>query len=305
MTDRAPSQTTTGAPHPQRYNPTVTAALWAVGAMLNFTVMIVLIRYVSKSLSAIDVAFYRSAIGVALMLPFVFRGGIAAGLTSLKTKRPWLHSLRGLLTYCALVTYVYAVANMKLVDAIALNATIPLWTVVLAALILSETVGPRRWLVTVLGFGGALIILRPGFAEIGLPAIAALVSAAFYGATSIVVKSLSRTETPQRIVFYTNLSLTVIAAAPAIIFWNPPTWAQVPFVIGIGVSGTLAHLCLTRAYMNADASFVAPFDFIRLVLVTIAGYALFGEKSSVWVWIGALLVMSSTIYITRAEAKRR
>ena len=304
MNDRARPQSDAGARRPERFNPTVTAAFWAVGAMINFTIMIVLIRYVSDTLTAIDVAFYRSAVGVVLMLPFVFRRGIANGLVSLKTKRPWLHTLRGLLTYLALVTYVYAVANMPLVDAIALNATIPLWTVIFAALILSEAVGPRRWLVTMLGFVGAIIILRPGFVDVGWAAIAALVSAAFYGATGITVKALSRTEPPQRIVFYTNLILTLIAAAPAIVFWNPPTWEQVPLVIGIGLSGTLAHLCLTRAYMRADASFIAPFDFIRLVLVTIAGYMLFAEETSIWVWIGALVVMSSTIYITRVEARR-
>lgn len=279
------------------------AALWALGAMVCFTAMIVLIRMVSKSLTALDISFYRSVIGVAIMLPLIFRGGVGRGIEQLKTNRPGLMTLRGVLTYIALVAWIYAVSNMVLADAVALNATIPLWTVVLAGLILGERVSKRRWLVIILGFTGALIILRPGFQAISLAAAAALVSAFFYGSAATVTKLLARTEPVNGIVLYTNLALAIVSAGPAIIWWNPPSWAQVPHVLGIGLAGTLAHVCITRAYRLADASFVAPFDFVRLVLITSAGYLLFGEQVSTFVWIGAAIVISSTIYLTRVEAR--
>jgi drug/metabolite transporter (DMT)-like permease len=279
------------------------SALWALGAMGCFTAMIVMIRYVSDVLTPFDIAFYRAVVSVLVMLPVIFRGGLANGIGQLKTKRPGLMISRGALTYFALLAWIYAVAHMVLADAVALNATIPLWTVILAAVALRERVAARRWTVIVVGFVGALVILRPGFTEIKLAAVAALVSAFFYGSTSVVSKALTRTERTGTIVFYTNLTLAVVSAAPALIWWNPPGWAELPLVIGIGVTGALAHVCITQAYRHGDASFVAPFDFVRLVLITAAGYLLFGEAVSIFVWIGAALVIGSAVYLTRVEAR--
>lgn len=279
------------------------SALWALGAMGCFTAMIVMIRYVSDVLTALDIAFYRAVVSVLVMLPVIFRGGLARGFAQLKTKRPGLMISRGVLTYFALVAWIYAVANMVLADAVALNATIPLWTVILAALVLRERVPLQRWIVIMVGFAGALVILRPGFAEITIAAIAALVSAFFYGSTSVVSKALTGTERTGAIVLYTNVTLAVVAAAPAFIWWNPPGLKELPLVIGIGVTGALAHVCITQAYRYGDASFVAPFDFVRLVLITAAGYLLFGEAVSIFVWIGAALVIGSTVYLTRVESR--
>jgi drug/metabolite transporter (DMT)-like permease len=281
------------------------SALWALGAMGCFTAMIVMIRYVSDVLTALDIAFYRAVVSVLVMLPVIFRGGMARGLGLLKTKRPGLMIARGALTYLALVAWIYAVANMVLADAVALNATIPLWTVILAAVALRERVPLQRWLVIMVGFAGALVILRPGFAEITIAAVAALVSAFFYGSTSVVSKALTRSERTGAIVFYTNLTLAVVSATPALIWWNPPGWKELPLVIGIGVTGALAHVCITQAYRHGDASFVAPFDFVRLVLITLAGYLLFGEAVSIFVWIGAALVIGSTVYLARVESRGR
>ncbi len=287
-----------GADHP------VLGALWMTAAMTGFTVMVVLIRTISDTQSAFDIAFYRALVGIVLTIPFLLRGGLGEGLASLKTKRFGLYAVRGLFTYLALVAYVYAVGHMILIDAIALNSTIPLFTVVLATLVLGEKVGVQRWLAIVVGFAGALIILRPGLVEVGLPAILALASAACYGATGIVVKVLSRTEPAARIVFYTNLLLALFAAGPALIFWNPPGWSEALPLLGIGATANFAHFCMVRAFTAADASFVAPFDFVRLVLVTFAGYFLFGETSSPWVWVGAVVIFASAITITRIEARR-
>ncbi|HUT49413.1 MAG TPA: DMT family transporter [Alphaproteobacteria bacterium] len=287
------------APHPVRL------ALWALGAMGCFTAMIVMIRYVSDAMTALDIAFYRAVVSVLVMLPVIFRGGLARGIGQLKTKKPTLMIARGVLTYIALVAWIYAVASMVLADAVALHATIPLWTVLLAALVLGERVSVQRWLVVGIGFAGALVILRPGFAEITWAAIAALASAVFYGGGAAVSKALSRTERVTAIVFYTNLVLVIVSAAPALIWWNPPGLKELPLVIGIGVTAAMAHICITQAYRLGDASLVAPFDFVRLVLITAAGYLLFGEAVSIFVWFGAALVIGSTIYLTRAEARGR
>jgi drug/metabolite transporter (DMT)-like permease len=211
--------------------------------------------------------------------------------------------LRAALTYLAMTAYFYAVATINIVDAVALNTTLPLWLTVLAALILSERVGPRRWLATAIGFGGALVILRPGFVAVSPAALLALASAILYAGAAIVVKVLARTEPATRIVFFMNLYLLMIAAGPAAWRWNLPDWDSVPYLLAIGLAGTLAHVCNTRALAAADASFIAPFDFLRLVMVTLAGWLIFDDPGSVWTWVGAIVVFGSATYITRREAK--
>lgn len=274
-------------------------ALWMTGAVICFAIMAVSIRLLDGLQNAIDIAFWRSVIGVSLMLPFMLRG-VRQGL--FVSRKHGMLFLRASLTYLAMTAYFYAVATINIVDAVALNTTLPLWITVLAALILGERVGIRRWVATAIGFAGALIILRPGIIEISAAALLALGSAMLYGAAAIVVKVLARTEPATRIVFFMNLYLVLIAAGPAAWRWNLPTWEAVPHLLAIGLSGTLAHVCNTRALAAADASFVAPLDFIRLVLVTLAGWLIFNDPGSVWTWIGAVVVFGSATYITRREA---
>ncbi len=185
----------------------------------------------------------------------------------------------------------------------ALNATIPLFTAVLAAFLLPEVVGIRRWTATLIGFGGALLVVRPGFQELTLSVFFAVGSAFFYASAAIVVKILGRTEPTTRIVFYMNLVLLLIAVVPWAISWNmPKSWEVVGFLLAIGLSGTLAHILVTRAMAAADASFCAPFDFWRLFMVVIFGWLLFDDAGGVWTWVGGIIIFAAAAYITRREA---
>ena len=289
-----------GTPAKKDANDPIRGALWMLGATTCFAIMAVGIRLLVGRQNAIDIAFWRSVMGVLFLLPFMLRG-ISSGM--FRSRRFPLLGFRAILTYLAMTSYFFALAEMPaMVDAVALNATIPLFTVLLVVFFLPETVGWRRWTATTIGFFGAMIVLRPGFQEIGIPAMLAIGSALFYAGAGVVVKILARTEPTARIVFYMNLFLLMIAAAPAAWRWNLPGLNDWPLLIGIGISGTLAHVCVTRAYQAADASFCAPFDFWRLVLVALAGWIIFGDPGSVWTWIGGALVFASAAYITRREA---
>lgn len=283
-------------------NDPLSGAMWMLGATTCFAVMAVAIRELAGRQNAIDIAFWRSVMGVLFMLPFMLRG-MAGGM--FKSRRFPLLGFRAILTYVAMTSYFFAIAEMSaMADAVALNATIPLFTVLLAVLFLPETVGWRRWTATAVGFAGAMFVLRPGFQDIGTPALLAVLSAVFYASAGIVVKILARTEPTARIVFYMNLFLLIIAAGPAAWRWNPPAPDDWPLLLAIGISGTLAHVCVTRAYRAADASFVAPFDFWRLVLVVLAGWIFFDDPGSVWTWVGGIIVFASAAYITHREARK-
>jgi drug/metabolite transporter (DMT)-like permease len=289
------------APRPN--NPLLGAA-WMIGAGICFTVMIVCVRYLAARLPAGDIVFYRAAFGLALTIPFLFSQGASGVPAQVRTKRLPLFALRGLFTYGATLTYFYAVTKIPIADAVALNSTIPIFTVTLAALILRERVTAARWAVVALGFAGALLIIRPGFAVVHWAALAALVSAVLYASAGICIKLLSRTEPAKRVVLYMNLILTLLAAIPFAMEGLAPLARELPFILAIGASGTLAHYCSTNANKAADASFIAPFDFCRLLLVALAGVVLFAENPSTWVWIGGALIAAAAIFLARSEARR-
>jgi drug/metabolite transporter (DMT)-like permease len=277
---------------------------WALGAIFFFVAMIVVIRMLAGRIPAGDMAFYRTAFGLLLMLPFLLGGGAGRVRQRLKTRRLGLYLLRAALTYGAVVSWFYAVTKIPLAEAIALNTTIPIFTTALAVVLLGERVGLVRWASVAAGFAGALVMLRPGFAEISLAALAALGSAVLYAGAGICVKLLARTEPAGRIVFYMNLLVAIAAAGPFVVEGVAPRWADLPLILAVGGAGTLAHYCQSNAMKRADASFVAPFDFLRLPLGAVAGYALFADRVDPWIWPGASLVFAGVLILARAEARR-
>lgn len=281
------------------------AVLLALGAIVMFVVMAVCIRALADRVPVGDITFYRTFFGLLLMLPFVLGRGPAHARSLLATRKLGLLMLRAVLTYTAVLAYFYAVTKIPLAEAIALNSTLPIFMTAMAAALLGERVGLQRWLAVVLGFLGALVILRPGFAEVSWPALASFASAALYAAAAIDVKILARTEPPARIVFYMNLLVTLLAAGPFLYDFTAPLWSDLPYILAIGGAGTLAHLFQSNALKRADASFVAAFDFLRLPLSALAGAILFSDRPGMWVWIGAALILASAFWIARREAVRR
>jgi len=281
------------------------ATLYAVGAIVMFVVMAICIRALADRVPAGDITFYRCFFGLLFMLPFVLGRGPAHARRLLATRKLGLLGLRALLTYTAVLSYFYAVTKIPLAEAIALNSTLPIFMTAMAAVMLGERVGMQRWFAVVVGFGGALVILRPGFAEVSWPALTSFASAALYAAAAIDVKILARTEPPARIVFYMNLLVSVLAAGPLLADFTPPLLSDMPYILGIGAAGTLAHLFQSNALKRADASFVAPFDFLRLPLAAIAGFILFDDRPGIWVWAGAALIFASAFWIARREGARK
>ncbi|HEY7611273.1 MAG TPA: DMT family transporter [Alphaproteobacteria bacterium] len=281
------------------------ATAHAVGAIAMFVAMAVCIRALANRLPAGDIAFYRAFFGLLLLLPLVLGGGWARARRTLATKRLPLFALRALFTYLAIASYFYALTKIPMAEAISLSTTLPIFMTALAALVLGEKVGARRWTAVGIGFVGALIIVRPGIASVSWAALTALASASLYAAAGIVVKMLARSEPPGRIVFYMNLLVALLAAAPVLADFTPPRWADFPLILAIGATGTAAHFFQSNALKRADASFVAPFDFLRLPLGAVCGYLIFDDHPSDWVWVGAALIFAGTLWIARRETARK
>jgi drug/metabolite transporter (DMT)-like permease len=201
--------------------------------------------------------------------------------------------------------------------AIALSFTVPLFATAGAALILREDVRARRWIATVVGFIGVMVILRPGLGSgaggieltqgdmAALGAGLALLSALISAGITLIVKDLARTEPSDAIVTYMVLLLTPMSLVPALPVWEWPAAHHWPWIVAIGALGSFGHMCFIRAFAAADASAVMPYDYTRMIFAAIIGYFAFGEAPDVWTWVGAAIIAAAAIYIAHREAIRR
>ncbi len=274
-------------------------AIWAVVAAAFFTGMPVSVRYLGDYMHAVEMVFFRWFLGLVIMLPWL----VVNGWRALRTTVPWLHFHRSAANFTGMVIWFWALTIMPLADAVAIHFTMPLFIMILAVLFLGERVGARRIGAALFGFLGVLVVLRPGVAEIGLPALGVLGSAMLYGVAMTLIKVLTRTETPGSITFYTHLIMMLLAAVPTAILWRTPGWEDIPALLILAACGTIAPFCLTRALRIMDASVAAPFDFLRLPFTALAGFLLFAEQATTWTWIGAAIIFGATTYITRREAR--
>lgn len=276
----------------------VQGALYMTFAAASFAVMSILIRLASAELEPLQVAFLRNVFALGFMMPWLVR----AGLGGLRTEHLRLHILRGVTGIVAMVCWFTSVARLPLSEAVALNFTTPLFATIAAVVVLHEVVRARRWSATVIGFGGVLIILCPGFVEFTPMMVLPIAAAAFMAVSITIVKRLSGTESVGAIVLYQNLVLTILSFAPSLFVWRWPSAEVWLYVAGVGGMAVLAHLALTRAYTKAEASAVVVFDYARLPFVALLAWVLFGETADVWTWVGAGVIAASSIYIVRREA---
>lgn len=273
-------------------------AVLMVGACAGFASMMAIVRLVSAEVHPFEAAFFRNLFGLLFMLPWLLH----AGPRRLRTGRPSMHLARAVLGLIAMLLLFTAVALLPLAEVTALSFTAPLFGTLGAALLLRERVGRRRWLATLAGFAGALLVIRPGLGAFSGAALVALASAAAIAAAQLTVKSLSRTEHPNAIVLIMGLLMTPLSLVPALFVWTWPDPATLLWLLLMGLVATIGQVLLVRAMAMADASAVMPFDFSRLIFASVLGYLLFGEAPDAWTWAGGAIVVAATVYIARREA---
>ena len=279
----------------------VRGALWMCAATTAFALMITLVRHLTDDLHPLQVVFFRTVFGLLAMLPWLLRQGLGV----LRTARLRLHLLRALLGILAMFGWFTTLSLMPLAEATALSFTSPIFTSVLAVLILGEVMRLRRWSATVAGFLGALIIVRPGAEAIDPAALLAVATAAIWASATILIKIMARTESAGAITTYMVLLTTPMTLLAALFVWQEPTLAQLGWAALLGAAGSTGHLCMSRALAAADATVVVPFDYLRLPLVALAAYLAFGEVPDVWVWLGGAVIAGSGIYIAQREGRRQ
>jgi len=258
-----------------------------------------MIRHLSGEIPALEMVFFRNLFGFLFILPVVW----IAGIDKVKTKRIKMHGLRAVFGTAAMSCWFIGVSLIPLSEATALSFTIPLFTTLGAALVLGEVVRRYRWMALVVGFAGALIILRPGIEKIELGALIVLASSVFISCALLAVKHLSSSEHPTAIVFYMGLFMTPLSLIGASTVWVWPEPEHYPWLIAMGVIASVGQIGMAKAMKAADASVSMPFSFTNMIFASLIGYFFFGETVDTWTWVGAGVVFGATLYIVRREAK--
>lgn len=277
----------------------VRGAVWILASCLFVSAMAALVKLLGTRLDSLQLSFFRALFGFLAVLPFVALGRFEA----VRTERLGLHVSRGLLGGTGMVCAFYAITHLPLAEAAAIGFTKPLFMVVLAALMLHEVVRARRWSATGVGFLGVLIMLRPGEGVLEPAALVALAGALVAATVTLLIKRLSATEAPLTILFWLGVVSTIATLPLALHVWRQPSLAELLAMLLAAALASLAQVCMIRGLRIGEASALAPFDYARLPVAAGFGLLLFGEVPDRYALAGAGLIVLSTLYIARREAR--
>lgn len=260
-----------------------------------------IVRYLGDDhgLDVFVISFWRNGFSILVFLPWLLQNGIGAA----KSHRHGMLISRAALMITSSTAMFFAAALIPLAEATAISFTTPLFSILLAMIFLREKVGPRRLGALAIGLLGVLIILRPGAAAIdpaaGLPLLAALT----FGGVVVLSKALTTNDSSEAIGFWLATYMLPMSLVPALFFWSWPDWGHMPWLVALGAAAAGNLYFITRAVRIGDASQTAPYDCVRLPFVALVGYVFFAQTVDIWVWVGAAVILASTIYVTWREAQ--
>ncbi|MFG1225391.1 DMT family transporter [Xanthobacter wiegelii] len=280
-----------------------------LSATFFFAVMSALARVLADEVPSGQIVFFRSAFGLLPLLVWLLWTRRLS--RALATRQPFGHMMRGLIGVGSMWLSFAALAFIPLAEAIAFTYTTPLVVVILAAILLGERVPAFRWGVLGIGFSGIVLMLWPSFSHASLGsgegpltgAILALAGAVGAGFALTQVRQLTRSETAESIVFYFSIVSSCVGLATLPLGWVMPDARTVAILIGLGVSGGVAQICMTLATRYAPASIVAPLNYATLLWATLFGVALLGEWPSGLVVLGAAVVVGAGLALIWRERR--
>ncbi len=258
-------------------------------------------KYLNTQLDTMQVAWARYAAALAvtalasnpLKIPTVAR-----------TSRLDLQIVRGLLLAASTVGNFLALRWMQLDEVLSIIFTFPFIVAIASIPLLGERIGWRRWSAILFGFGGVLLITRPGFEKVNPAALFSLGATTCYGFYAVMTRIVSRYDSNQTSLFYNNAVGTAVLLPVMPFVWQTPgSWFITLLLFVIGVLGAVGHFCLISGHKLAPASVLSPFVYTQLIWVVILGYLVFGHVPTGWTMAGASIVVGSGLYLLYRERK--
>ncbi|MDA9164551.1 DMT family transporter [Alphaproteobacteria bacterium] len=282
------------------FTPPVLAVFFMIFSGFFATTMHCLIRFATEDHHPFEVAFFRTVFVLIIFLPLVARNGIS----SLKSNNVKLQTFRAIVGSVAMLCMFYGLSITELAKATALMFTVPIFATILAILFLKEIVGIRRWIAMLVGFSGALIVLRPDI-ELGFGPLLILCASLMWSSSMLMAKTLTKTDSISSITFWQAAGLIPATFILAVPVWQWPNLSQLFMFLMIAIAGTLVHWFLNEALKRAEISALLPLDYLRLIWSVSMGFIFFNELPHAGLWFGAALILGASTYIGIRQAQKK
>ena len=303
-------------------SPTKLGALCAATSVIFFSINDVAIKFLSGGYALHQVVLIRSLIGLLIIVTII--APLTTGRNIARTKKLKMHMLRGLCVVVANMTFFLGLAAMPLADAVAIFFISPLVITLFSVLFLGEVVGPRRWVAIAVGFIGVLVMMRPGTASFQIASLLPLVAAICYAGLHTLTRRIGSTESAATMAFYIQIMFIIVGVLfglivgdgrfgdqsdPSLAFlfraWSWPLPGDYPIFLTIGAGIAIAGYLISQAYRVAEASFVAPFEYLALPMSVILGMVVFGEYPGGWDYFGMALILGAGLFTVWREAQTK
>src|SRR6185295_8077440 len=270
---------------PSTGNDPIAGVVWITLAMALFAGLAMFSRMaMNAGLHPFEVVFLRNTFACLMLVPLL----IYRGPRLFYSDQFNLYGLRVVISLLSMQAWFYAIFLITIGEVTAISFLAPLFGTLGAIFLLGEKVRLRRWAALLIGFAGAMIILRPGGSPLGPGQVCAILSAMSTGVVATLIKQLTARDDPDKIVFLTNIMLTPLSLVPALFVWSWATPAMILPLLCMGFCAVAGHIALVRGYAVTDASLAQTFEFSRLPFTVVIAYIAFGETIDRWTWVGAL-----------------
>ncbi len=283
----------------KNYSIVLQAIIWANISAIASAFMVALVRHVSEDINVPQIIFVRNIFAFLMFMPFIY----FKGLEQFKTKRLKLHVLRSTTGVVAMMAFFYSISKMNLSLVTAISFTAPLFMAIIAYFFLKDKFGMHRIFSLVVGFIGALIVIRPGFEAYDEYSLYVVFAAFFWALSSILIKKLSATESPAAITFYMTIFMALFSSPFAIYFWQYMTLNDLFWIFLIAFCSNILQFSLAKSLSLVDMSVILPFDFTRLIYTAIIAYFAFGETLDMPAVIGSIIIISAAAYTAYRQNK--
>lgn len=280
-------------------SPNLRGSVYMLSSFAVYSVMVGSIKHVGATIPLVEILMIRQII-MTLIIMLLARGSVIA---LMRTSRPGLQIVRGVITLASMLCGFIAIIHIPLAQATAIGFCQVFFVTIAAVIVLKEHVDLRRWIATIIGFAGVIIMLDPSTDGLNIFALGSIGGALFGAGITVSVRMMASSERTETILLYQGAVLMVILAVPTWLWWTPPTASEWMWLIILSVFGTAGQWLVTKAFQVGEAAALAPLDFSRLLISCFTGYVFFSEIPALTTWIGAAIVIGATLYTIRKNAR--
>ncbi|MFN3970524.1 MAG: DMT family transporter [Gemmobacter sp.] len=275
--------------------------LLMIAAIVIFTLMDAVVKGLVGRYPVAQIVWARVA-GQLVLVALILRGRV---VPLARTAHPWLHLARAVTQLGASGFFFAALLHIGLAEATALADLSPVLITLGAALFLGERLGIRRILGVAAALTGAMVIIRPGMSVFSPWSLLPLAGACCYAANALITRHVGARESVWTSMIHGSWICTAIMTCALPFVWMPVAAVDLPAFAAVGALGTLAQVCIVRSFSLAEASVVAPFTYLGIVMATLWGWLFFGDLPDATTVAGAVVIVVSGLYVWHRETRVR